>query len=69
MFLHFWAAFGGSVDGGDAAKSSAMEIVQYGATGFRALKNADDENAIGFLPPKSHIQPYRIWLGNIDAFV
>jgi ABC-type lipoprotein export system ATPase subunit len=43
-----------------------MEILQYGQAGFRALENADHPNAIAILPPKSHTQPYRIWLGNLD---
>jgi hypothetical protein len=37
-----------------------MEILQYRPTGSHALENADDQNAIALLPPKSHIQPYKI---------
>jgi hypothetical protein len=48
------------VDRGDAAKPSAMEILQYRPAGSHALKNAHDQNAIAILPPKSHIQPYKI---------
>jgi hypothetical protein len=57
------------VDRGNAAKSSAVEILQCRSAGFHALKNAHDQNAIAILPPKSHIQPYKIRLGNIDAIV
>jgi hypothetical protein len=49
-----------SRDRGGAAKPSAMEILQYGPTDPQALENADHQNAIAILPPKSHIQPYRI---------
>jgi hypothetical protein len=55
------------VDRGCAAKPSAMEILQDRSAGSHALENADDQNAIASLPPKSHIQSYRIWLRNIDA--
>jgi hypothetical protein len=37
-----------------------MEILQYGPTDPQALENADHQNAIAILPPKSHTQPYRI---------
>src|SRR5437870_10526046 len=69
MFLHPLSAFGRSVDRRGAAKPSTMEILQDGPTGSDALENADHQNAIAVLPPKSHIQPYRIRLGNIDAIV
>jgi hypothetical protein len=48
------------MDRGGTTKSSAMEILQYGPTDSHALENADDQNAIALLPPKSHIQPYKI---------
>jgi hypothetical protein len=60
MFLDPLPAFGRSVDRGGAAKPSAMEILQYRPTGSRALENADHQNAIVILPPKSHTQSYRI---------
>ena len=60
MFLDPLPAFGRSVDRRGSTKPSAMEILQYGSTGSHALENADDQNAIALLPPKSHIQPYRI---------
>jgi hypothetical protein len=37
-----------------------MEIFERNPTGLRALENADHQNAIAILPPKSHTQPYRI---------
>jgi hypothetical protein len=55
MFLYPLPAFRRSVDRGGAAKPSAMEIPQYGPTGSHALENADHQNAIALLPPKSHI--------------
>jgi len=60
MFLDPLPAFGRSVDRGAAAKPSAMEILQYRPAGSHALKNANDQNAIAILLPKSHIQPYRV---------
>jgi hypothetical protein len=48
------------VDCGDAAKPGPMEILQDGPTDPRALENANQQNAIAILPPKSHTQPYRI---------
>jgi hypothetical protein len=60
MFLDPLPAFRRCVDRGGAAKPSAMEIPQYRAPGSHALENADDQNAIAFLPPKSHIQPYKV---------
>jgi hypothetical protein len=60
MFFDPLPAFGRSVDRGGAAKPSAMEIVQYRPTGSGALENADHQNAIAILPPKSHTQSYRI---------
>jgi hypothetical protein len=51
------------VDRGGAAKSSPMKILQYRPAGSHALENADDQNAIAFLPPKSHIQPLGYGLG------
>jgi hypothetical protein len=54
MFLHPLPAFGRSVDRRAAAKSRAMEIPQCGPTGSHALENADHQNAIGILSPKSH---------------
>src|SRR6266496_93711 len=60
MFLDPLSAFGRSVDRGGAAKPSAMELLQYRPPGFHALENADDQNVIALLPPKSHIQPYKI---------
>ncbi len=60
MFLDPLSAFGRSMDRSGAAKPSAMEILQYRPTDSHALENADDQNAIALLPPKSHIQPYKI---------
>jgi len=60
MFLDPLPTFGRSVDRSGAAKPSAMEIVQYRPAGSHALENADDQNAIPLLPPKSHTQPYKI---------
>jgi hypothetical protein len=60
MFLDPRPASGRSVDRGGAAKPSAMEIFEHSPTGLRALENADHQNAIAILPPKSHTQPYRI---------
>jgi hypothetical protein len=57
MFLDPLPAFGRSVDRGGAAKPSAMEILQYGATSSHALENADHQNATAIPSPKSHIQP------------
>src|SRR5881397_2550728 len=57
MFLHPLPAFGRSVDRRGAAKSRAMEILQCCPTGSHALENADDQNAIALVSPKSHIQP------------
>jgi len=37
-----------------------MEILQCRPTGSQALENADHQNPIALLLPKSHIQPYRI---------
>ena len=37
-----------------------MEIMKYSPTRSRTLENADDQNAIAVLPPKSHINFY--WL-------
>jgi hypothetical protein len=37
-----------------------MEIPQDGPTGSHALENADDQNAIGLLSPKSHTNSYRM---------
>jgi len=37
-----------------------VEILQHGPTDPRALENADHQNAIAILPPKSHTQPYRM---------
>jgi hypothetical protein len=48
------------VDRRGAAKPGAMEILQYGPTGSHVLENADHQNAIALLPPKFHIQPYRV---------
>jgi hypothetical protein len=48
------------VDRGGAAKPSPMQILQYRPAGSHALENADDQNAIVLLLPKSHIQPYKI---------
>jgi hypothetical protein len=55
MFLYPLPAFGRSVDRSARAKSGTMEILQYGPTGSHALENADHQNAIALLPPKSHI--------------
>jgi len=70
MFFDPLPAFGRTMDRGGAAKPSAMEILQYRPTGSQALENADDQNAIAILPPKSHTQSYRIYrVANIDASV
>jgi hypothetical protein len=53
-------AFRRSVDHGGPAKPSPTEILQYGPTGFHALENADDQNAIGVFSPKSHTNSYRM---------
>jgi len=37
-----------------------MEIPQDGPTGSHALENADDQNAIGLISPKSHTNSYRM---------
>jgi hypothetical protein len=58
IFLDPRPAFGQSVDCGDAAKPGPMEILQYGPTDPRALENADHQNAIAILPPKSHTRSY-----------
>jgi len=55
MFLDSLPAFGRNVDRGGTAKPTAMEIPKYGPTGCHALENADHQNAIAFIPPKSHI--------------
>jgi hypothetical protein len=55
MFLDPLPAFGRNVDCGGAAKPTAMEIPKYGPTGSHALENADHQNAIALIPPKSHI--------------
>jgi hypothetical protein len=60
IFLDPRPAFGRSVHRGDAAKPGSMEILQYGPTNPPALENADHQNAIAILSPKSHTQPYRI---------
>src|SRR6266480_1801517 len=60
IFLDPRPAFGRSVDRGDAAKPGPMEILQYGPTDPLALENADHQNAMAILPPKSHTQPYKI---------
>jgi hypothetical protein len=36
-----------------------MEILQHGPTRSGILENADDQNAIALLRPKSHINFYR----------
>ena len=56
MFLDPLPAFGRSVDRRGPTKPSAMEILQYGPTSSRTLENADDQNAIALLRPKSHTQ-------------
>jgi hypothetical protein len=60
MFLDSLPAFGRRVDRRGPTKPSAMEILQYRPAGSRALENADDQNAIALLSPKSHTQPYKI---------
>ena len=57
MVLDPLPAFGRSVDRGGAAKPSAMEILQDRPASSHALENADHQNVIVLLPPKSHIQP------------
>jgi hypothetical protein len=42
------------VDRGGAAKPRPMEILQHGPTACWTLENADHQNAIAILPPKSH---------------
>jgi len=70
MFFDPLPAFGRSVDRGGAAKPSAMEILQYRSAGSHTLENADHQNAIALVWPKSHIQSYRIYrVANIDASV
>jgi hypothetical protein len=56
--LDLWPASGRSTNCGDAAKPGAMEILQYGQTGPRALENADHKNAIVIFSPKSHTQSF-----------
>jgi hypothetical protein len=60
MFLDSLPAFGRRVDRRGPTKPSAMEIMEYGPTRSRTLKNADDQNAIALLVPKSHINSYRV---------
>jgi hypothetical protein len=60
MFLDPLSAFGRSVNRGGATKPSTMEILQYGPTDPHALKNANHQNAMAALPPKSHANSYRI---------
>jgi hypothetical protein len=60
VFFDPLPAFGRSVDEGGPAKPSPAEILQYGPTGFHALENAYDQNAIGVLSPKSHTNSYRM---------
>jgi hypothetical protein len=60
MLLDPLPAFGRSIDRRGPTKPSAMEIPQYGSTCSNTLENADDQNAIALLSPKSHTQPYRI---------
>jgi hypothetical protein len=60
MFLDPMPAFDRSVDRRGSTKPSAMEILQYGPTDSNTLENADDQNAITLLPPKSHRNFYRI---------
>lgn len=68
MFLDPRPAFGRSVDRDSPTKPGAMQILQYGPTGFRTLENADDQNAIVLLRPKSHTNFYKCYrLANIDA--
>lgn len=54
MFLDPLPAFIRSMDRDSAAKPSAMKIAQDGPTGSYAFENADRQNAIALLPPKSH---------------
>src|SRR5262249_58985329 len=55
---------------GGATKPGTIKILQYGLTALGALENADHQNAIAILPPKSHTKPYKIYrLANIDAIV
>jgi hypothetical protein len=60
MFLDPRPAFGRGVDRRSPTKPSAMEILQYGPTSSRTLENADDQNTIAILPPKSHINLSRM---------
>jgi hypothetical protein len=60
MFFNPLPAFGRSVHRGGPTKPSAMEILQYGPTSSRTLENADDQNTIAILPPKSHINLSRM---------
>jgi hypothetical protein len=60
MFFDPLPAFGRSVDRRGSTKPSAMEILQYGPTSSRTLENADDQNTIAILPPKSHINLSRM---------
>jgi hypothetical protein len=69
MFLDTWPAAGRTVDCGDAAEPGSVKILQYGPTGPRALKNANQQDAIAILLPMSHIRTYRIRFRNIDAIV
>jgi hypothetical protein len=58
MFLHPWLAPGRKTDGGYAMKSGATEIFQRRPTDLCTLENADHQNAIVILPPKTHPQFY-----------
>jgi hypothetical protein len=60
MFLDPLPAFRRSVNRCSPTKPSAMKIPQYGPTDFHTLENADEQNAIALLPPKSHTNFYRI---------
>jgi hypothetical protein len=60
MFLDPLPAFGRSIDRRSPTKPSAIKIPQYGPTDALTLENADDQNAIALLPPKSHTNFYRI---------
>jgi hypothetical protein len=60
VFRNPWPTFGRGVDRRGTTKSSAMEIMKYSPTGSRTLENADDQNAIAVLRPKSHINFYRV---------
>jgi hypothetical protein len=60
MFLDPLPAFGRGGDRRGPTKPSAMEILQYSPTSSRTLENADDQNVIALLRPKSHINFYRM---------